>query len=271
VANITEEYWEVDGQSLHTWAYAIETLTGREGLPPRRGQNEQVAYRPGEVWRPKTFGPRHLSLAIWVKGSDVNGIVPGAGARAQFRTNLNILKSLFGVTERELALTRRVRTLTGLLVQTGKGECLGTMEPAMKARDLGALVVDIFMADPFWYGIEEDDNIPLAGATITNVGTTKVRWMEVQLVGPLTAPILLVNTTNGVELGYTANIAVGETVTIDTGIGSAISSVSGSVAGNVTHEGAATLMELEVGANALDLNAAAGTGHAVITYQPPYL
>lgn len=268
--NITEEYWEVDGVSLHTWAWAVATLDGREGLPQRRGENQVVAYRPGEVWRPKVFGPRVVPLIMWVKGSDADGFIPGAGARAQFRSNLEALKSMFAVTDRELALTRRLRTLSGLLVQTGKGECVGSLEPRMNGRTQAAFVADILMADPFWYGAEVAPAVPLAGATITNVGSAQASAMSIALVGPLTGPVVLTNQTLNIVLTYIDTIAAGETVTIDTAVGSAVSSVSGAVSGRLQHSGSSFLMELKQGANVMLLSAAGGTGQAVVTYKPPY-
>lgn len=270
MSNSVDEYWEVDGVSLHTWAWAIETLSGREGIPPRRGSNVTVAYRPGEVWRPKVFGPRVESLAMWVRGCDVNGVIPGAGARAQFRQNLESLKSMFGVIERELVLTRRIQTLSSLLVQTGKGECVGTIDPNMNGATMGKFVADIHMADPFWYGAQVAPAVPLAGATITNVGSVRASAISIALVGPLTGPVVLTNQTLNIVLTYAGTIAGGETVTIDTAVGTAVSSVSGTVTGLIQHSGSAFLMELKSGANVMLLAAGGGSGQAALTYKPPY-
>lgn len=272
MSNIVSEYWEVDGVSLHTWAWAIETLNGREGLPPRRGENAVVAYRRGEVWRPKVFGARELSLVMWVKGSDADGVIPGAGARAQFRQNLESLKSLFGVIERELVLTRRVQTLASLLVQTGKAECVGTLEPNMRGNTLAGFVVDLLMADPFWYGTQVVGSVPVAGATLTNAGTATVRKMVIRLNGPLTNPQLVNQNTSPITaVSYVGTIAGGEWVDLDTDNYTARNQLGASVIGNVTHSGDRSWMKLLPGANAMLLNVSAGTGNAQITYSPAYL
>lgn len=272
MSNIVTEYWEVDGVSLHTWAWAIETLNGREGLPPRRGDNEIVAYRRGEVWRPKVFGARQLSLVMWVKGSDANGIIPGAGARAQFRSNLESLKSMFGVIDRELVLTRRIQTLASLLVQTGKAECVGTIEPNMRGKTLAGFVADLLMADPFWYGAPVVTAVPVAGATVTNVGTAPVRKMVIRLNGPLTNPQLVNQSTSPVTaLSYIGVIAGGNWVDLDTDNYTARDQTGASVIGNITHSGDRSWMQLLPGGNAMLLNVGAGAGNASISYSPAYL
>ena len=271
--NITEEYWEVEGQSLHTWAAAIETLSGREGLPPRRGQNEIVAYRPGEIWRPKTFGARRLTLAMWVKGSDEDGLIPAAGSRAQFRSNLEALKSLFAVPDRQLVVTRRIRTLAPtLLVQTGHAEMVSVLEPNFLARDLARLVVDLDMPDPFWYGEEIEEVITLADATVVNDGTYFVDKMVVRFNGPLTNP-QLVNTSLDpvVSLSYVGTIGAGDYVEFNTQEFTAMDQDGDSVIGFASHSGARAWMVLQPGGNAMVLNAEAGTGTAELTYAPAYL
>lgn len=270
--NITEEFWEVDGVSLHTWASAIATLEGREGLPPRRGGNQVVSYRPGEVWRPKTFGPRDMALAMWVKGSDADGVIPIAGARAQWRSNLEALKSLFGIIDREVVLTRRLRTLSGLLVQTARGECMGTLEPSMSGPTLGALVADIHMADPFWYGADIVTAIPLAGANIVHPGTAPVTRMIIRFTGPLTNPQLINQSTVPViSASYNGVIGVGEWVELDTDDYTARTQAGVSVIGNVTHSGARSWMQFIPGVNGMVLNAASGSGSVTITFAPSYL
>lgn len=271
MANIVSEYWEVDGVSLHTWAWAIETLSGRDGVPGRRGDNVALAYRPGALWVPKALEPRQLSLALWVKGSDADGVIPGAGARAQFRQNLEALKALFGVTERELVLTRRIQTLSTLLVQTGKAECVGTLDPNMRGNTLAGLVVDLLMADPFWYGAQVAPAVPLAGATIVNAGNVRARWMTVVFTGPFTTQVTLTNQTLNSWLKYTGTVAGGETITIDTSTGAAVSSVAGNVQDKISHSGTVGLLEFVPGNNAMLLAAGGGSGNAVITYKPPFL
>jgi len=273
VANTVEAYWEVEGHNLHTWANTIETLSGREGLPPRRGQNEVVAYRAGEVWRPKVFGARNLTLAMWVKGSDANGVIPAAGARAQLRQNIEALKAIFARTDRELVITRRLRTLApSLLVQTGKAELLGVLEPNFQARDLARLVVDLVMADPFWYGAQQTVNITLADGTIVNDGSYYVTKMKVRFKGPLTNPQLVNQSMDPVvSLSYVGTIGAGNWIEFDTDAFTARDQGGLSVLGSTSHSGAREWMVLRPAANAMVLNAEAGTGSVDVTFSPAYL
>lgn len=270
--NVTEEYWEVDGQSLHTYAFAIRTLSGREGLPPRRGGNQVVAYRPGEVWRPKVFGPRQLALAMFVVGRDEDDEPGPNGPRAQFRSNLELLKALFAPTDRLLAVTKRMRTNDGLLVLTGEAEVTDAIEPNVDAPGRAALVVDLLMPDPFWYGAEVEAAVPLAGATVVNPGTTAVTRMTIRLNGPLTNP-QLVNTSLSpvVALSYVGVIGVGDYVDLDVGVFRATDQDDVSVIGKVSHSGAWPWMVLQPGGNSMVLNVSAGTGNAEIVFSPPYL
>jgi hypothetical protein len=102
----TEEFWEVDGTPLHTYAWGVELL-GMDNLPSRRGSNFVVPYRHGEVWRPKQFGPRAIGLAMWVLDQNENGT---AGGISQTRANVERLKALFAPTDRQLQITKRIKT-----------------------------------------------------------------------------------------------------------------------------------------------------------------
>lgn len=270
--NTTTEYWEVDGVSLHTRAHSIETLSGREGLPPRRGANAVVAYRRGEVWRPKVFAARRLALAMWVKGSDANGIIPVAGARAQFNQNLESLKTMFGVIDRELVLTRRKQVLASLLVQTGRAECVGTLEPNMNGPTLGKFVVDLLMSDPFWYGADVNETVPIVGATLVNTGSAAVRNMVIRFNGPLTNPQLVNQSPDiPVAVSYVGTIAGGDWVELNTDDYTARDQDGISVIGNVTHSGERSWMALFPGSNVMLLNVTGGSGDVDITYAPAYL
>lgn len=65
--NNTETYWEADGQSLHTFARSIETLSGM-GPPPLRGEDITIASQPGQQWVDKVFDSNTITLAMWLRG-----------------------------------------------------------------------------------------------------------------------------------------------------------------------------------------------------------
>jgi hypothetical protein len=88
----------VDGVRLDTYAYNIETLAGRLSFPSTRGESPIVPGDDGTIFVPnQNFDEGNMTLSMWVKGSDVNGAVPGgSSALAEFRKNLTRLTRIFG-------------------------------------------------------------------------------------------------------------------------------------------------------------------------------
>jgi hypothetical protein len=129
----TDEQVLVDGTVLNTYAYNVRTLTGRDGIPGRRGENRRVAYRHGQRWQRKRFEAKSETWAMWIVGCTVDGTIPSAGARAQYNDNLLALQRLFGKIHAPLSLERRIRLTTGLLVLTAQAECVGTLDPSSMA------------------------------------------------------------------------------------------------------------------------------------------
>jgi hypothetical protein len=88
----------VDGVRLDTLAWNIETLEGRLVLPTTRGESPIVPGDDGAVFIPnKNFEEGAMTLQMWVKGSDVDGAIPGgSSAMAEFRKNLQRLSRIFG-------------------------------------------------------------------------------------------------------------------------------------------------------------------------------
>lgn len=157
----TWEWWEVDGIVLNTYAFNISTLGGREQLPPMRGENVQVGNRPGRRWVPKVPDERIISLAMWVRGSDENGDV-SAEQRPLFQANWEYLKRLFGRPYEQMVLKRRIMFPDGVVERVALAEIAGTMDLEPQGPSSGAFVVDLKMADPFWYAPQESLTVSLA-------------------------------------------------------------------------------------------------------------
>jgi len=65
-----DEYWQWNGQSLQMPYWGITSFGGsRQELPLLRGQlqNYAVAYRAGQMWRPKQYDQRVI-LSPWPCG-----------------------------------------------------------------------------------------------------------------------------------------------------------------------------------------------------------
>jgi hypothetical protein len=274
----TTEVLSVDGVDLNTLGYNVTTLTGRESLPPRRGDNVEIAYKQGRIWTPKSYDQRRETWSMFVIGADEDGLVPAVGARAQFNDNLRMLKQLFGVRQRQLVLQKKILTGSGLVTLTAEAECVGTLDPTIMAGGTRAVFsADLLFADPFWYRTQESETFSSAGMTITHPGTIEATKMTIRLDGPLTDPRIR-NTTRSpnAELRYTGTIAGGDYVTIDTDQFTAVlHSTGANVVGKVANSGSVWWMELLAGANVMTLDrhsgGAVGAGTVTIDYLPPEL
>lgn len=269
----TGEDFTVDGTSLMTYAYAIQTLAGRERLPPVIGDNIRIPYRHGRVWKPKTYDQQLITLGMWVRGSDVSGNVPiGVQERAQFNSNLRALKRIFWPTGRQLTMQRTMLYLSGYETHTALGEASSQMDLQPVTIKLGTFTVDITMANPWWYGPQQVVSIP---STINQPGDVESTHMVITLHGPLTNPMVSnTSITPALAVWYNGTIGAGATVTLDTSAFTAVDNGGNSVLGSLAHTGSMWWMLLEPGANIITLTnqagGAVGSGTATITYSPPY-
>lgn len=268
------EDWLVDGTSLMTYAYNIATLTGRERLPPKVGDNIRIPYRNGRIWKPKTYDQQVITLGMWVIGCDVTGHVP-VNSRGQFNSNLRALRKLFAPTGRQLQLQRVMQYLTGVETHTAQGECSGQMDMTASTIRAGSLSVDITMADPWWYGPQIITTLAAGTTTIASPGDVEATAMTILFTGPLTNPRLTNQSLSPVvNITYLGSIASGQTVTLDCTAFTALNQVSTSVIGSITHSGSLRWMLLEPGNNTMVLDNAAGggvgAGSCTVTFSPPY-
>jgi hypothetical protein len=94
----------VDGVRLDTLAWNIETLNGRLSVPGVRGEDPIVPGMDGAVFVPnKSYDSGLMTLQMWVRGSDINGGIPGGGSQmTEFRKNLDTIIKLFTIRHRLL-------------------------------------------------------------------------------------------------------------------------------------------------------------------------
>jgi|SRR5215472_6459871 len=287
------EDFTVNGVSLSTYAYNIQTLAGREQTPPIVGDNIRVPYRNGRIWKQKTFDQRTIVLAMYVRGCDVNGVVPATRTleRATFNSNLRMLKRLFAPRGSQLIVTRTLQFLTGTETHTGLADAynpssggftaggggLGTNQWDLVPVSItyGTFSIDLVFADPWWYGASVAPVITSAGGTINNIGDVEHDHPVIRFNGPLTNPMLTNLTPNpDVAVWYSGTIASGAYVQLDANAYTAVTNTGASVIGNVFHTGALKWMVLEPGNNSMTLTnqagGAVGSGNATVTYAPPY-
>lgn len=291
------EDFQVNGQSLSTYAWGIQTLAGREQTPPVVGDNVRIPYRNGRVWKTKTFDQRTLTLAMFVNGTDVNGAIPtgfstvAIARRAQFNSNLRTLKRLFAPRSAQLSISRTLQFLTGVETHTALADAynpssggltpggggLGTdqWDLVPVTINYGTFSIDLVMADPWWYGPQQTPSVTSAGLTITNPGDVEHDHPVITFNGPLSNP-MLTNTSLSlpIQVWYTGTIASGSSVILDAGAYTALTNLGSSVIGSVSHSGSLKWMLLEPGNNIMTLTnqqgGSVGTGNAVVQYSPPY-
>jgi hypothetical protein len=277
MANSTTTYWDVDGVSLQTYAYNITTLGGSRGaLPVFGGENRTTVYRRGAEWRPKVLEPRTLTLAMWVQGSDADGNPPTSrSVKAQYNENLRALRAMFWRDESRLVtLTKRWLSPTDtVLTASAEVEIAGAMEAEMNGPFHSAVMVDLNMPDPFFYGAEQTATLVKdAAQNVVVAGDAKTERVTLVMNGALTNPQVM-NTTPNPDVWVRLGVAVagGTTATIDCDWYTATRSSDGAnLIGAVTHSGARHWMPLAAGTNNLTLTASAGTGTCTVKYRPAF-
>lgn len=288
----TSEFWDWQGTPLNQPWWNVTSFGGsRQDLPLLRGQNYPVAFRGGQMWRPKQADQRVITLAMWAAGVDQVSGNPAADQRLAFNNNFQQLRSMFWLTGNAGsalgALTRRwyltQNGSTGIVQATAMAEIAGTMQPTMAGRTRADFAVDFLLADPYFYGGVQAQTLAYNTAvSINNLGDANVGMGQqsgqggvpftIQLVGPLTNPTVT-NSTNGVSVTVAYTIGGGQSCTLDVLAYTALDQGNASHLGVVSHAGARPWMVLWPDINVLRLTSTNGgdTGHAVVTWQPGYL
>ncbi len=292
--NNTDEYWEIDGVSLHQHGWSVTTFGGgRYDLPARRGENITLAYRPGQVHRPKLADARVISLVMWLTGSD-----PATGAavddpRLRFNDSWDFLRRLvWKPAGGQVDLTRRWWLsdddgIPQLVTATGKAEIGDSMTPTMTGPTRAEFTMTLLMADPYFYGSPVTTTIPRgSSASVVNAGHDIAAHgqLQIEFMGPLTNP-KLTNLTPDTDTWvlYKGSIPANGRVRLSVNTFEAWKLLpefwapeskpppSAYVLGEIVNFGQRYWMSLLPGANLLSLSADSGTGHAVVTFRPPYV
>lgn len=292
----TDEYWDVDGFVLNTVAFNIETIDGREALPPRRGENFTIGNIPGRHWTPKIPDQKPLTLVMWVQGTSLDGY-GNDNDRALFNENWQKLKSVFGVFDRLLKVTRRQRFPDGIREQFCMAEVTGVM--ALKAIDhySGRFAVDLMMPDPFWYEQEQDFiakltnqglgmvfnevfNMIFDTPTVTTAANVSMPIVSpgnapsfplIHILGPVTDPVVE-HQESQLRLEFDIVIPEGQHLTIDTKLSRVLLGGMESRY-NTLLPGSSSLSSFRInpGRNTLRLRSDAGLGSMIVRYSPAYL
>jgi hypothetical protein len=310
VSNSTAEYWsiiDVDGEevSLHQYGWAVTTVGGsRYDLPPRRGSDLTMAYRPGQIHRRKVPDARQMTLVMFMVGWDpATGDSP-VDQRLQWNDNWDTLRRLVYrhslLNDQRIKLTRRWfltadtfptdRAGTDICIQGDPGvpnpgprlltafafaEMTGNMDPTMTGRFRSDFQLDFTLADPFFYG----DTV----AVTMHPGDTTYVWndghdvagsgyLQVDFYGPLTNPRITNLSTNPDSwVQYTGTIGSGTHLTMVVNRFQIVNAATNTnMIGKITNYGARFWVSLLPGVNKLQMTGS-GSGNAVLSYRPPYV
>jgi hypothetical protein len=311
VSNSTEEFWSITGTdgvevSLHQYGWAVTTVGGsRYDLPPRRGSDMTMAYRPGQVHRRKLPDARPITLLMFMVGWDAaTGNIVNPDQRLQWNDNWDTLRRLVFrhslLKDQRVRLTRRwfLTAPTFPTVRSGDNviqgdpgvpapgsrlltaftfaEMTGTMAPAMTGRFRSEFQLDFTVADPYFYGstvsVDLDDSDPVY---VWNDGhdVAAPGFMQVDLYGPLTNPrITNLSTEPDSWVQYNGVIAAGEHIRYVVNRFTCEQVVSSGTnvnkVNNISYYGARWWVNMLPGANKIQMtyaNSGVGTIHGTAT------
>lgn len=304
MSNSSPEFWSVadlDGQnevSLHQWGWAVTTVGGsRYDLPPKRGSDMVMPYRPGQVHRRKLPDARTVSLNMFMVGWDpATGDAP-ADQLLQWNVNWDTLRRLVyrhsQLPDQRVRLIRRWFLTTDdtlppqyaaptggkrLVKAFAQAEMTGQMQPSMTGRYRAEFQMDFTLSDPFFYGDQRQVTLaPNTPLYVWNDGhdVAGPEWLTLDLVGPLDSPRFYnLSTDPDSWVGYNANIAAGETVQLrvyNYTCEQILASGNKNKIAYVTSYGASFWITLLPGPNQVRLTSFGGNGHAVLKYRSPYV
>lgn len=209
MTNITDIYWEASGVSLHTNAWAIETLAGsRHSTAPKKGEDVDLPFLTGRMYVSKFRDGRVIDLPMWIQPLNPDGTEDGLLTdRQKIQANWEYLLSLMDV-DGQFTLTKRFYKSDGTVqAATAMAELVDAPEPAIRGNDTWGTVFRCDLADPWFYAAVA----PQAIGTIDVQGSEPTSHVIVEMAaGTVTFP-------DGNSLTYSGS----GTATIDLRKGSA--------------------------------------------------
>lgn len=275
MTNTTKEYWDVDGVSLNTYAWNIATLSGRLSVPPLRGADIVVPHRAGQVWRPRVADARTVTLGMWVRGSDANGLVPRHW-RGRFNDNWEALQRLLFQPSRQVTLTRRRISTSGTVrVDAAKAQVQGGIAPEMQGPGVAAFTVDFLLADPYFYSAAQ--SVPSRGLglyPLTVAGDVPSPHHTVRFAptsGFLSNPVLRIKSGSTVLSTLTYEGALTLTDSIMVSFPDFLVYADGIASARYFKASQRDWLVLDPSANSYEFSADSGDGTVVFTYVPAWL
>jgi hypothetical protein len=188
VTNNTPIYWDVNGLSLHTYAWSIETKAGRQAAAAKRGDDVQIPFNRGHDRQAKTRDPAFPKLPMWITGLNQDGSKDNSmSEEAKLQLNWDTLLAAMNV-EGQFPLTKRFYDVDGttILTATAQAELLDPPEPSVVHRNLWRVEWELKLSDPCYYAAPVTIASP---GTFTIEGTAPTDHITVTMsAGTLTFP-----------------------------------------------------------------------------------
>lgn len=276
MTNSTETFWEVDGESLQTYAFNIATLGGdRMAPPPLRGGNLIIPSAQGRKYQKKVVDERTITLGMWVVGALEDGTPPtDQSARRQFDENWRKLVQLLWTPDREFVLTKRFWVDGVLHTASAYGEYSGGLSPTMNGATRAVFTVDITLADPFFLGPVINESLTTGTQTVSVKGDARTKFITLHVDGPRNN-VKVRNQTLGIDVEYHADLSSGDDLDIDvnayTSITDPASTDPFNSIGSIRHTGDVSWLVLAPGDNSIVVSSSSGIGGIIMSYQEAWL
>lgn len=106
MTNTTQRYYAINGTSLQTYRWNLETIDGLHSRPAMRGQNPKTPYRHGSYsYGRKFFEEKFMTLKMMILNQDADGAVTLPDPLAHLYKNLDDFLALMYDTQ-QLTLSR---------------------------------------------------------------------------------------------------------------------------------------------------------------------
>lgn len=259
MTNSTQVYWEANGLSLHTYAWAVASWGGSRQQPPsKRGDNLTIPFKRGQIYVPKIRDARIISLGMWMLPMNQDGtrdvtMTLEQKLHANWQTIVNAID-----TEDQITLTKRWWVNTSVVSASALAEWVDGLDPDMSTTYRPEFSIDFLLTDPYFYG----SPVSQAIGNITNApGDVPTDHVTLTLNSG-TNPRVTFADGNWVQF----NGSVGTAVVIDVAKASATQGgvyVNGLITRNPNFP---SWPKVKPGANAISLSSGSGT----IQFSPAY-
>jgi hypothetical protein len=211
-----------DGIQLDSYAWNIETMTGRRTAPKPRVAEIEIPGRSGHVAEfDGTYDAGQIILRMWVLGCDEYGDVPsGSSARKEFDANVDMLCQIFAGNPRGTRVYQE--TMGDGSVRCADCYVSDVITPEMFGPNSANFAIALTIPDSFKY---ENSDVTQSISSVMTAGThalssfagatAPLNPIRCLVTGPITNPQITDDrSTRWIQ--YTGTVAAGDNWLFDT-------------------------------------------------------